>query len=186
MERVSDKDLEFITFQLGKAVNNVYRVSKYCSYGVPVVVRSFPIKDGKPFPTLHYLTCPHLVKEVSKLEEKGLIKDFEKKLLSDEQFYFSMVEAHKKVIEIRLSLLETNKTKIPERWVEVLRNVGTGGIRDFKTVKCLHLHLADYLAGIENPVGKEVYELIKEKECSDYHCSKALSTLGGISGGKGK
>ncbi len=182
MERVSTKDLKFITFQLGKVVDNVYQVPKYCSYGVPIVVRSLPVKEGKPFPTLHYLTCPYLVKEVSKLEEKGLIKEFEKRLLSDEQFYFFLVSAHQKVIEIRLNLLQTLEIEIPKGWQELLSRVGTGGISNFKTVKCLHLHLSDYLGGIGNPVGKEVYNLIQVKECSNHYCFKALD--GGMEDGK--
>lgn len=53
---------------------------------------------------------------------------------------------------------------------EILEKVGTGGIRDFSKVKCLHLHLADYLADVGNPVGETVWNLIEKKFCDDVFC----------------
>ncbi len=166
MERVSDKDLKVIKKQLGREINNVIGVCKYCSYGFPVVISSYPIRNGKPFPTIHYLTCPHLVKEVSRLEEKGYISKFEIKIKEDSEFSMAYENAHLSVIQKRLNLLRGEDKK----WAKHLESVGTGGIKDFKNVKCLHLHLADYLAGIENPVGKEVYDLIEKKECDTGGC----------------
>uniref|UniRef100_A0A7C5Y991 DUF501 domain-containing protein n=1 Tax=Fervidobacterium nodosum TaxID=2424 RepID=A0A7C5Y991_9BACT len=168
MERISDKDLEIVIKQLKRGVSNVLSVCHRCSYGFPTVILSYPIRDGVPFPTIHYLTCPYLTKEISRLEEKGLIAEFEKRIKSDEALRKAYENAHKEVINKRLSLL----SKDDERWVGLLSVVGTGGIRDFTAVKCLHLHVADYLAGINNPVGKQVYESLNQKECSDALCSR--------------
>lgn len=167
MERISDKDLKIVVKQLKRSLNNVLDVCNRCSYGFPTVILSYPIRDGSPFPTIHYLTCPYLTKEISRLEEKGLIEKFEERIRSDEELRKSYENAHNEVISKRVSLL----SKDDEKWLNVLSTVGTGGIRDFSTVKCLHLHVADYLAGINNPVGKFVYENLDQKECSDCFCS---------------
>lgn len=53
---------------------------------------------------------------------------------------------------------------------EILSKVGTGGIRDFTKLKCLHLHLADYLAGVKNPVGEMVWDLVERKFCEEKLC----------------
>jgi len=166
VERVSDKDLKAIHSQLGRNVDNVLGVEKRCSCGFPQVVLSYPIRDGKPFPTIHYLTCPHLRKEVSKLEEKGYITKYEELIKNNPELLEKLRIAHEKVISKRLSLLKPEDST----WSSVLSSVGTGGIKDWKTIKCLHLHLADYLARIDNPVGEMVYNLIDQKECDNCYC----------------
>ncbi|MFN3692335.1 MAG: DUF501 domain-containing protein [Fervidobacterium sp.] len=173
MERISDKDLVIVNKQLQRSVNNVLNVIYRCSYGFPVVILSYPIKEGLPFPTIHYLTCPHLAKEVSRLEEKGFIKFYEELIERGENFRKLYREAHEEVIKKRMQLLFENDRV--SNWADLLSNVGTGGIRDFTKVKCLHLHVADFLAGIDNPVGRDVLEKIKlhgTLECEDSYCSK--------------
>ncbi|WP_369819457.1 DUF501 domain-containing protein [Thermotoga sp. KOL6] len=136
-----------------------------CPFGYPVVVESFPIKDGKPFPTLYWLTCPHLRKEVSRIESEGFIRKIEERISRDRNFYEKMKRAHIEIIKRREKLLP-----IGHPFREVLKRVGTGGIKDFSKLKCLHLHLADYLAGVENPVGKMIWDLIENKFCENGIC----------------
>ncbi len=124
-----------------------------------MVIESFPEKDGKPFPTLYWLTCPHLRKKVSKLESEGWIKRFEEIIQKDENFKERLVRAHLQIREKRESLIKDESIR------KVLQRVGSGGIRNLTRVKCLHLHLADFLAGIDNPVGEMVWKMIDEKEC---------------------
>lgn len=40
----------------------------------------------------------------------------------------------------------------------VLRDSGVGGINNLEGIKCLHVHLADYLVNKENPVGEKVWD----------------------------
>jgi len=168
VERVSDKDLNIIAKQLDRNVENVLSVERYCSFGFPVVILSYPVRNGKPFPTIHYLTCPHLVKEVSKLEEQGYVKKYERLIEDNIRFFSRLEQAHKDVIKKRMSLLKPEDSE----WDAVLASSGTGGIRNWKTLKCLHLHLADYLAGIDNPIGELVYNQIEKKECGECYCCK--------------
>ncbi|SHH31130.1 DUF501 domain-containing protein [Thermosipho atlanticus] len=176
MEFLSDKALrKIVNKQLEVEATNFWKVAYFCIYNFPVVIESLPIKNGKPFPTIHYLTCPYLLKEISRLEEKGFIKYFEQKIENDEKFREKVFEAHIEVIEKRRKFFETvQELKRYELWKEKLLNVGTGGIRDWTKVKCLHLHTADYLSGIKNPIGEEVVKLIKKTTCNDRYCKKFL------------
>ncbi|QTA37306.1 DUF501 domain-containing protein [Thermosipho ferrireducens] len=173
MERFSDKVLiKIAQIQLGREAENIYQVIVVCSYGYPVVVKSLPLKDNKPFPTLHYLTCPFLRKEISKLEEKGLVKVLEEKIQTNLEFKKQLFSAHEKVKKERAELL--TKEFGNTIWKEVLNKVGTGGLKDWTKVKCLHLHTADFLAGINNPVGKEVINLLKKIECENIYCRRLI------------
>lgn len=175
MVRISDKDLEVVKKQLKRNVNNVLSVAYRCSYGFPAVVFSYPIRNGKPFPTIHYLTCPHLYKEISQLEEKGFIKLYEERIESDETFRKLYKLAHEEVIKKRISALREDDKN--SEWIEVFASVGTGGISNFEKVKCLHLHVADYLAGVNNPIGESVIkDFVGEnnQECANSFCSRFL------------
>ena len=152
-------DLEIVRRQLKRDIDNFRKVVKRCKWGFPVVIESLPEKEGKPFPTLYWLTCPHLRKEVAKLESKGWIRKFEEIIKKDEIFREKLVRAHLQVAKRREALIKNDKVR------EALRGVGSGGIRDLTKVKCLHLHLADFLAGVENPVGEMVWIMIDKREC---------------------
>ena len=56
--------------QLGRELKNQFRVVKRCSWGYPQCIQSDLISNGKPFPTLFWLTCPFLYKEVSDIDSK--------------------------------------------------------------------------------------------------------------------
>lgn len=168
MERVSDKDLKIVEKQLGRRISNYLRVVKYCSHYFPVVILSYPVRDSVPFPTIHYLTCPHLLKEVSRLEEHGYISKLERIVQENEKIRQRLINAHEEVRKKRSKLLKEED----KMWEEILNRVGSGGIKELTKIKCLHLHLADFLAGVDNPVGEMVYEMLTQKECSNAYCVK--------------
>ena len=159
------RDEKIVEWQLGRKITNMRRVAFRCPHGYPVVIESFPIKDGKPFPTLYWLTCPHLKKEVSKLEAQGYIKKFEEKLERERELQQRMKKAHVEIIKKRAELLPKDHP-----FHELLIKVGSGGIRNFTKLKCLHLHLADYLAGVNNPIGEMVWNLVERKFCEEILC----------------
>ncbi|MDK2885486.1 MAG: uncharacterized protein PWP54_44 [Thermosipho sp. (in: thermotogales)] len=174
MEFNSNKILkEIVNKQLRAKATNFHKVAYFCIFNFPVVIESLPVKNGKPFPTIHYLTCPFLIKEISRLEEKGYIKYFEEKIQKDENFRKKVFKAHEEVIKKRNKMFnEISEIKNFQIWKEQLNKVGTGGIRDWTKVKCLHLHFADYLAGIDNPIGREIFNMIKNLNCDDEYCSR--------------
>ncbi|MBO8161287.1 MAG: DUF501 domain-containing protein [Thermosipho sp. (in: Bacteria)] len=176
MEFFSNKVLNtIVNKQLQVEATNFNKVAYFCVYKFPVVIESLPIKNGKPFPTIYYLTCPYLIRKISKLEEKGYIKYFEGKIEKDEDFKKKLFLAHQEIIRRRDGFFEKYQelSKYTE-WRKKLLEVGTGGIKDWTKVKCLHLHTADYLAGVENPIGEEVMKLIGEINCGDKYCKKFL------------
>lgn len=141
----TQSDQDIIAKQLGRKPQGKFQVFKRCSRGLPEVILTLPEKT-KPFPTLFWLTCPLLVKKVSQLEDEGWVKGFQQQLSDDEKFRERYLEALRKRKKLSLS-----------------ENV-TGTKNSFY-LKCLHAHLADYLALGFNPVGLRVLEKIGEFSC---------------------
>ncbi|MEJ5229577.1 MAG: DUF501 domain-containing protein [Pseudothermotoga sp.] len=135
------------------------RIVMRCEYGYPVLLESSPDIDGKPFPTLYWLSCPHLVKQISHLESQGWIRKFEELIARDNLFRERYLRAHSVIRELRAQLARDEGIRAK------LNDVGSGGIRDLRRVKCLHLHVSDYLAGVDNPVGEAVLKKIGTITC---------------------
>jgi exopolyphosphatase/guanosine-5'-triphosphate,3'-diphosphate pyrophosphatase len=113
------------------------------------VIRNRPRdQEGKPFPTLYWLTCPTVVKAISRVESEGWIKRFAERARTDPEFGSALEEAHGIYAEER-----GRWEKGAEAWG------GVGGTRS--GVKCLHAHYANHVAGGDDPVGAEVAELVE-------------------------
>ncbi|GAB6188980.1 DUF501 domain-containing protein [Marinitoga arctica] len=160
------KDIDIVKKQINREPNKILSIPKRCSFGEPQVIESYPIKDNKPFPTLYWLTCPHLIKEVGKLESIGKIKEWEEELKNNKELKEEYIKAHFEEKEKRNGLLTDEADWIKKR----LENIGIGGISNFETIKCLHLQLASYLGGTKNPIGERVWKNIEKKECENCIC----------------
>lgn len=141
-------DLEIVTRQLGRELTCEMAAVSRCPAGFPVVVRNAPVtKDGAPFPTLYWLTCPSLCADISRLEASGAVADFERLLQQP---------------VTRTALLASDLAYRRERAKRIrgdgagLLDVGIAGNRDPLRLKCLHAHVADYLVGGLNPIGEQV------------------------------
>ncbi|MBM7558726.1 DUF501 domain-containing protein [Marinitoga litoralis] len=163
---ITKEDLEIIEKQLERKPNKIISIPKRCSFGKPVVIKSYPLKDGKPFPTLYWVTCPHLIKEVGKLEALGKIKEWEKDINNNIELKENYINAHLEEKNERNSLLKDEPEWVKKR----LENIGIGGIVNFESIKCLHLQLASFLGGTKNPIGKRVWDNIEKKECENCIC----------------
>ena len=65
-------DRALVERQLGRPPRAFRRVARRCPFGAPAVTEQEPYDGaGEPFPTTYYLTCPHLVAAVSRLEAAG-------------------------------------------------------------------------------------------------------------------
>ena len=65
-------DRAVVALQIGREPRAFRRVAVRCPFGLPAVTEQEPFdSSGQPFPTTYYLTCPHLVAAVSRLEAAG-------------------------------------------------------------------------------------------------------------------
>jgi exopolyphosphatase/guanosine-5'-triphosphate,3'-diphosphate pyrophosphatase len=134
-------DAGTIRLQLGREPSVPFVVAARCPGGHPLVIRNRPYDaDGKPFPTLFWLTCPEAAKRVSRLESDGWIGRFNERAGIDESFAAALDAAHAEYAR------ERARTE-----PAALALGGVGGSRT--GVKCLHAHYANHLAGGDDPVG---------------------------------
>lgn len=156
-------DAAVVAWQLGRAPRGSWRVVCRCSFGYPTCIATAPVLDGgAPFPTLFYLTCPHLVEEVSRLESGGFLETVRGMVTTNES------------LASRLSDADDSYRKARAReagGVDPAPNVGIAGQRDPLAVKCLHAHVAAYLGGIDDPIG-EVVMMDRAAECRDQRCEE--------------
>lgn len=164
---IADKEMEIITKQIGRTPENAIDIVRYCAYGFPVVIKSFPILNEKPFPTLYWLTCPFLREKISKMESVGWIKKYESIMTKSDEFFNLQIKAHEMARKYLTDILPNDDLKV--RFLG-----GMGGIRDYNYVKCIHMHVAYHLGGIENPVGRSTLSLIESTECDNAFCRKGI------------
>lgn len=149
-KKYSELDLESVTELLGRRPRGLYEVVKYHpTKKHPMVIKVIPWVEGAPFPTIYWLTCPLLKKELSHLEKDGAIKDLEKNFLSQEENLTLLKKDHENYRDERISFFnETVKdwSRLPEAQQAIIKKTGIGGIADFSHIKCLHLQYAYHLA----------------------------------------
>ena len=142
-------DLDAVGRQLGRPARGVHAVVHRCPCGLPDVVATEPrLRDGTPFPTTFYLTCPRAASRIGSLEGSGLMKDMEARLAADPALAEAYAGAHESYLAARAELGD-----VPE-----IDGISAGGMPD--RVKCLHVLAAQSLAqgqGV-NPLGDEVLD----------------------------
>jgi hypothetical protein len=112
-----------------------------CPFGRPAVTEQAPFDDsGEPFPTTFWLTCPHLVAAVSRLEAAGGVEHWSRAAAEDPELGDSLEHAHEEQRRIRPEL-----------------DLGVGGARPGAgSLKCLHAHVAFALARPGYQLGERV------------------------------
>ncbi len=149
MGELRESDLRAVREQLGREPSVGFTVVARCPDGHPLVIRNHPLDaDGKPFPTLFWLTCPAAVKAVARLESEGVIARFNAEAETDAALADALEAAHRDYAEERSRALPEAR-----EWG------GVGGTRT--GVKCLHAHYANRLGGGADPVGAWVAEQVE-------------------------
>lgn len=116
--------------------------------GAPRVIRNAPfLHDGTPMPTRYWLVDPELGREVSRLEAAGGVRDAERAVDPAE-----LTRAH-------AAYAAERDAAVPAGHAGPRPHGGVGGTRT--GVKCLHCHLAWFLAGGDDPVGAWVVERLE-------------------------
>jgi hypothetical protein len=179
MEPVTIADRRVIEQQIGRRPRGSLAVARRCIYGYPVVLRVHPIVDGRPFPTLYWLTCPYLATHIDRLESAGWIGRLEERLAADDAFAGRYRAAQSSYVGRRRALLsdEERRELAAQGMLESLSERGIGGIRETNRLKCLHLHAAHALVSA-NPVGDMVLREVPRVECppEEMICSAFEST----------
>ena len=167
-ESISKEDLEILRTQLRREPRRVIAIETRCPAGHPQVIRVHPLVDEKPFPTLFWLSCPALIAQISRIEHQGYIQKLETILSEDSELLAAYHQNHQKYIEERWSHLSEEEIELLEskNYTEVLRDYGIGGIRDWNTIKCLHLQYAQHLA-MGNVIGEWIDQNFQISFCED-------------------
>ena len=149
MWELRGSDLALVREQLGRDPLTRFGVLARCGDGHPLVIRNHPVDlEGRPFPTLYWLTCPDAVRAVSRLEADGAIKRLDAEAAEDPASGTRLDRAHAEYAAER------------SRWApEAKAWGGVGGAR--AGIKCLHAHYAHHLAGGDDPVGGWVAERVE-------------------------
>jgi uncharacterized protein len=136
----SSEDEELVATLLGRSPAGDFTVAARRADGQPIVIGNAPLlRDGTPMPTRFWLVDPGLRARVGRLEAAGGVREAEVHVDPGQ-----LADCHRRYAEERDAL-------IPEGWSGPRPNGGVGGTR--RGVKCLHAHVAWWLAGGDDPVG---------------------------------
>ncbi len=118
-----------------------------------MVVESHPLlEDGSPFPTTFWLTCPILLKRVSRLEAAGAMAEMTDSLGRDAALRDRLAGA-----------LDRYRARRDSHLVIKESGGAPGGGPD--RVKCLHAHVAHELADPPNPIGARALAATEWPDC---------------------
>jgi hypothetical protein len=123
-------DAEVVARQIGRTPRAFKRVAVRCPFGSPAVTEQAAFDaDGRPFPTQFYVTCPHLVAAISRLEAAGGVERWTRAVEADDGLARSLEAAQAEQRRLRPEI-----------------DAGIGGSTRTGSLKCLHAHAAFALA----------------------------------------
>ncbi len=136
-------DRVLVARQLGREPRAFRRVAVRCPFGRPAVTEQRPYDDdGNPFPTTYYLTCPHLVAAVSRLEAAGGVERWSQAAAGDPALAASRERADEAQRGLRRRLAGGHAGADGGASLDL----GIGGAGRHGSLKCLHAHVAYALA----------------------------------------
>jgi hypothetical protein len=136
------EELAAVEEMVGRPLNGRCAVVVRRRDGGPVVIENEPhLRDGTPMPTLYWLIDTQLNEAVSRIEGASGVHRYEELVDPAE-----LVRTHEDYRRRRDAATVRSDAIAPSG--------GVGGTR--VGVKCLHAHLANYLAGNDDPVGQLV------------------------------
>jgi hypothetical protein len=167
-------DPEIVERQLGRAPRAFRRVAVRCPYGAPAVTEQSPFdQDGRPFPTTYYLTCPHLVAAVARLEAAGGVERWSGAAREDAALRASLERATEEQRRVRRGLAGETAGGSGDASLEL----GIGGSGSPENLKCLHAHVAFALARPGYELGERILADVSQPWPLDRCCSESLPAL---------
>jgi hypothetical protein len=120
---------------------------------------------GEPFPTTYYLTCPHLVAAIARVEAAGGVARWTAAVERDPELAADLEQANAEQREVRRQLAGGRIGADGGTSLEL----GIGGAGRGSGLKCLHAHAAYALARPGYELGEcilaELGELWPERAC---------------------
>lgn len=155
----SPTDRAVVAAQIGREPRATASVAARCPFGFPAVTHQAPNDDeGRPFPTAYYVTCPHLVRQIDRVEAAGGVRRFEAAIASDASLRESTSIAHER------------HARVDGRGSRIAAST------DPDHLKCLHAHAGFELALGGHPLGAEVLREAAPRWCDDARCVALVPT----------
>ena len=146
-------DRALVERQLGRPARAFRRVARRCPFGSPAVTEQEPYDArGEPFPTTYYLTCPHLVAAVARLEAAGGVGRWSTAVAEDPELGADLERATAEQRSVRRMLAGAKIGRDGGASLEL----GIGGSANPRRLKCLHAHAAYALAQPGYMLGERV------------------------------
>jgi hypothetical protein len=163
----STEDRALVALQIGREPRAFRRVAVRCPFGRPAITEQSPYDPtGEPFPTTYYVTCRHLVQQISRLEAGGGVERWTRAAAEDAELEVSRHRADDEQRALRRELAggETGNDD------GASLDLGVGGAGRTGSLKCLHAHAAFALArpGYElgNRIVAEIEPLWPDRCCT--------------------
>jgi uncharacterized protein len=164
-------DREVVERQLGRPPRAFRRVVVRCPFGLPAVAEQWPYgPGGEPFPTTYWLTCPHLVAAVARLEAAGGVERWSAAAADDATLASSLERATAQQQRLRRELAGDRRGSDDAASLDY----GIGGSRSAGHLKCLHAHVAFALARPGYALGEKILGEVEEPWPAIRCCSEEL------------
>jgi hypothetical protein len=142
-------DRAVVERQLGRPPRALRGVVARCPWGRPAVTEQAPFGEGgQPFPTTYYLTCPHLVAAIARVEAAGGVERWTRAAAEDATLAASLARADEEQRTLRRGLAGGAEGPGLE--------LGVGGASRSGSLKCLHAHAAFALARPGYELGERI------------------------------
>jgi len=148
-------DRALVERQIGRPPRAFRRVVVRCPYRKPAVTEQAPFDEsGEPFPTTFYLTCPHLVATIARLEAAGGVERWSRLVREDAELQESARRGNEEQRRLR-----------PELPGGIGGQTRTGGL------KCLHAHAAFALARPGYELGERILTEVEPLWPAEHCCT---------------
>jgi uncharacterized protein len=164
-------DAALVARQLGRTPRAFRRVVARCPFGRPAVTEQEPYdRDGQPFPTTYYLTCPQLVAAIARLEAAGGVERWSDAAREDPELRASLESATEDQRVLRAELAGERRGRDDGASL----GLGIGGSRSPGHLKCLHAHAAFALARPGYVLGERILNEVDPLWPPERCCSSSM------------
>jgi len=162
-------DRAVVERQLGRSPRAFRRVVARCPFGLPAITEQAPYDaNGRPFPTTYYVTCPHLVSAIARLEAAGGVERWSREASEYAGLSESLARATEEQRRIRRELAASGQGSDDGDSLDL----GIGGSGSPAHLKCLHAHVAFALARPGYALGERILAEVEGPWPPEHCCSE--------------